>query len=79
MRMEVKCDRRAGTWVVKGGGETHSFGTRKQVVDRAVAAAKGARNAQVVIRTMDGKIQSERTYGNDLRKGIARSSSPCCW
>ena len=31
-------------------------------------------NAQVVIRTMDGNIQSERTYGNDPPdEGISRT------
>ncbi|MGH2636978.1 MAG: DUF2188 domain-containing protein [Actinomycetota bacterium] len=67
-RIEVRCDRRAGTWVVKGGGETHTFALKQEAVDGAVAAARAIGNSQVVIRKMDGTIQSERTYGNDPRR-----------
>ena len=68
MRIDVTHDKRQGAWVTKGGGESYSFSTKKQAVDGAVAAARQAGNAQVVIRKMDGKIQSERTYGNDPRR-----------
>jgi len=67
-RIDVTHSRREGTWVVKGGGEQHTFDRKQDAVAAATAAGRQIGNAQVVIRTMDGKIQSERTYGNDPRR-----------
>jgi hypothetical protein len=67
-RIDVMFNKREGQWVVKGGGETHGFGTKGEAVTRAAAAGRMLNNAQVVIRKKDGKIQSERTYGNDPRR-----------
>jgi len=63
--IDVMCDRQVGTWVVKRGGETHTFDTKQEAFDRAVSAARAVGNAQVVIRKTDGTIQSERTYESD--------------
>ncbi len=73
--IDVMCDRRAGTWVVKRGGETHAFDTKREAVDGAVSAAR-SRGAQVVIRRLDGTIQSERTFGNDPQRSPATPARP---
>jgi hypothetical protein len=67
-RIDVMFNKRESQWVVKGGGETHGFGTKGEAVTQAAAAGRMLDNAQVVIRKKDGKIQSERTYGNDPRR-----------
>jgi hypothetical protein len=67
-RIDVTPDKRAGGWVVKGDGEEHRFDRKADAVQSAAAAGRQLGNAQVVIRAMDGKIQSERTYGNDPRR-----------
>jgi hypothetical protein len=67
-RIDVTPDKRTGGWVVKGDGEEHRFDRKADAVQSAAAAGRQLGNAQVVIRTMDGKIQSERTYGNDPRR-----------
>jgi hypothetical protein len=53
---------------VKGGGEEHHFDQKAEAVSAAAAAGRSLGNAQVVIKKRDGKIQSERTYGNDPRR-----------
>ena len=67
-RIDVTPDKRAGGRVVKGGGEEHRFERKADAVQSAAAAGRQLGNAQVVIRATDGKIQSERTYGNDPRR-----------
>lgn len=55
-------------WAGKArGGERVSVkgNTKAEVVARTAGIAKNYGNSQVVIHKMDGKIQSERTYGND--------------
>jgi hypothetical protein len=64
----VTPDKRAGGWVVKGGGEEHRFDRKADAVKAAADAGRMLGNAQVVIRKQDGKIQSERTYGDDPRR-----------
>jgi hypothetical protein len=39
--------------------------TKADAVKKTSEIAKSHGNSQVVIRKADGKIQSERTYGND--------------
>jgi hypothetical protein len=67
-RIDVMHSKKDGNWVVKGGGEQHSFERKADAVRSAADAGKMLGNAQVVIRTMDGRIQSERTYGSDPRR-----------
>ena len=67
-RIDVTHNKRDGEWVVKGGGEEHRFASKTQAVQAATAAGRSLGNAQVVIKKMDGKIQSERTYGSDPRR-----------
>jgi hypothetical protein len=67
-RIDVTPDKKAGGWIVKGGGEEHHFDQKAEAVSAAAAAGRSLGNAQVVIKKRDGKIQSERTYGNDPRR-----------
>lgn len=66
-RIDVTPNKREGGWMVKGGGEEHVFDRKADAVRSGAAAGRQLGNAQVVIRTMDGKIQSERTHGSDPR------------
>ena len=57
-----------GNWKVKTeGGQraTGIFNTKKEAMDRAIDLAKKEKPSQVVIQKQDGKIQEERTYGDD--------------
>ena len=56
-RIDVRPDKRAGGWIVKGGGEEHRFQTKAEAIDAAAAAGRGMENAQVVIRKKDGTTQ----------------------
>ena len=67
-RIDVTPDKKAGGWIVKGGGEEHRFERKTDAVKSAAAAGRQVGNAQVVIKNKDGKIQSERTYGHDPRR-----------
>jgi len=67
-RIDVTPDKRAGGWIVKGGGEEHRFDRKTEAVQAAAAAGRQLGNAQVVIKKADGRIQSERTYGGDPRR-----------
>ena len=67
-RIDVTPNKREGGWTVKGAGEQHRFDRKTEAVQAAAAAGRSLGNAQVVIRTADGKIQSERTYGSDPRR-----------
>jgi hypothetical protein len=67
-RIDVTHSKREGMWVVKGAGEEHRFTSKSDAVQAATAAGRSIGNAQVIIKKMDGKIQSERTYGNDPRR-----------
>ena len=67
-RIDVAPDKRAGGWLVKGAGEQHRFERKTEAVRAAAAAGRQLGNAQVVIKTTDGRIQSERTYGSDPRR-----------
>lgn len=56
---------KGGGWVLASGGRTlRQFDTKKDALDEGVKRAKAAKG-QLVIKDRDGKIQSERTYGND--------------
>lgn len=66
MRYYVSPDKREGGWKVKSGGGESSYGTKQAAVTSATQTARQQGNAQVVIRTKDGTIQSERTYGTIL-------------
>jgi len=39
--------------------------TKKEVVQKTIELAKKQEDSSVIIHTEDGKIQEERTYGND--------------
>lgn len=63
----TKCD---SGWQGKARGNERATvvaPTKEQAVKKIAIIAKDNGNAQVVIRKSDGKIQSERTYGNDPR------------
>lgn len=56
------------SWVIQGRDNERAsgvFGTKADAVDRAAEIGRNNGHAQVVIRKEDGRIQSERTYGND--------------
>lgn len=60
-------------WVVQvRGGEQASgtFITKESAVQRAAELGRNHGYAQVVIRKMDGTIESERTYGDDPVKSV---------
>ncbi|MGD8718183.1 MAG: DUF2188 domain-containing protein [Candidatus Zixiibacteriota bacterium] len=55
-------------WKVKREGadrasSTHD--TKEEAVDKARELAKNNEPSQIIIHKQDGKIQEERTYGND--------------
>lgn len=55
-------------WAGKArGGERASVtgNTKAEVVSKTAEIAKNHGHSQVVIHKTDGKIESERTYGND--------------
>jgi len=57
-----------GTWKGKaqGGDRASVVGdTKAEVLSRTIEIAKNQQDSQVIIHKKDGKIQSERTYGND--------------
>ena len=39
--------------------------TKKEAVRKTIEIAKKQQDSQVIIHKQDGKIQEERTYGND--------------
>ena len=57
-----------GSWAGKaqGGQRASAVGTTKaEIIQRTVEIAKNRGNSQIIIHKMNGKFQSERTYGND--------------
>jgi hypothetical protein len=55
-------------WKVKTEGAKRAsniFDNKDDAVKRAIELAKGGKPSQVVIQKRDGKIQEERTYGDD--------------
>jgi hypothetical protein len=55
-------------WEAKAeGNERASFTaeTKEAIIQKTTESAKAQGNASVVIHKADGKIQEERTYGND--------------
>ena len=55
-----------GAWALTSNGRTvRRYPTKQQAVDDGVARAKAAKG-KLVIKKMNGQIQSERTYGQDL-------------
>mgnify|MGYP004701317327 CR=1 FL=1 len=57
-----------GTWKGKAqGGERASVvkDTKADAMRRTIEIAKNQQDSQVIIHKRDGKIQEERTYGND--------------
>jgi uncharacterized protein DUF2188 len=56
---------RKGEWALTSNGRTvRRYPTKQQAVDDGVVRAKAAKG-QLVIKKMNGQIQSERTYGHD--------------
>ncbi|WP_370409034.1 DUF2188 domain-containing protein [Tenacibaculum dicentrarchi] len=56
------------SWEVKGRDNQRASvvtDTKAEAVRRAAEIGNNNGNAQVVIRKENGRIQSERTYGND--------------
>ncbi len=68
-RFEVFHDRDGwhGRELARGGYGAHGR-TKKAVVDAVVAVARSVQPSQLFIKGRDGKIQDERTYGNDPRR-----------
>jgi hypothetical protein len=63
---DVKKD--GDSWVVKGRDNERASAvtsTKDEAVRKAAELGRNNGHAQVVIRKEDGKIQSERTYGDD--------------
>lgn len=54
--------------IVRGGEKASVVAkTKQEAVSKTISIAKNKDLSQVVIRDKTGKIQSERTYGNDPR------------
>jgi hypothetical protein len=69
--VDVKVNPREGGWDVDARGEEgghEHFERKEEAVQHAREIAKQHIPSQVVIRRHDGKIQEERTYGNDPRR-----------
>lgn len=67
-RVSYDVSPRGEQWTVTRRGASRATAvleTKKEAVAKATEVAKGWREAQVVIRGSDGKIQDERTYGTD--------------
>jgi hypothetical protein len=63
---DVKKD--GDSWVIQGRDNERAsgrFDTKADAVDRAAEIGRNNGHAQVVIRKENGRIQSERTYGDD--------------
>lgn len=57
-----------GKWKVKTEGAqraTKIYDKKEDAVRKAAEIAKGEKPSQVLIQKLNGKIQEERTYGND--------------
>lgn len=68
-RFTVTHSKREGDWTVSGSAKADArFRTKVEAIRAAVAEGRAHGNAQVVIKKRDGRIQSERTYGNDPRR-----------
>lgn len=60
--------REDGSWQGKKEGSDRAStvsDTKQGAIDKTVEIAKNTGDAQVFIHGQDGKIQSERTYGDD--------------
>ena len=60
-----------GKWRVEseGGGETGQiFDDKEQAVENAKERAKAAPLGQIIVHRRDGRIEYERTYGEDPRQ-----------
>lgn len=58
-------------WQVKSEGGTRAsevFDTKDKAVDEAQNLAKKQEPSQILIHGQDGKIQEERTYGQDPKR-----------
>ena len=67
-RLTVAYDKKEGSWSVKGGEGVSSYRATTEAVSEAARMGRQNGNAQVVIKNQNGRIQSERTYGNDPRR-----------
>lgn len=68
--MDVQPNKRESGWhVSERGGSVSYHPTKAAAVKQAKREAKSAELGQVVIRTRDGEIQTEYTYGDDPRLG----------
>jgi hypothetical protein len=58
-----------GKWEVEqeGGGVQSTFEDKDHAVAEATNQAKSAASGQIIVHGRDGKIQFERTYGQDPR------------
>jgi hypothetical protein len=57
-----------GKWKVKTEGAQRAakiYDNKEDAVQKAIGMAKGEKPSQVIIQKQDGKIQEERTYGDD--------------
>lgn len=63
-------DRKNGGWKVTLTGKPgqHNFETKPPAVQKAVQLAKKNKPSQVLVHKRDGKVQEERTYGDDPRR-----------
>ncbi len=70
-RYFVQPNKDRGGWdVKKQGGDRASahFDTKQEAVEAGRGLARGADPAQLIIKKLDGKIQTEHTYGNDPKR-----------
>jgi Uncharacterized protein conserved in bacteria (DUF2188) len=68
LRLTVAHSKKDGVWTLKGGSADQTFRTKQDAVRRAASEGRAHGHAQVIIKGLDGKIQSERTYGADPRR-----------
>lgn len=66
----VTADKKKGGWKVTltGASLQYNFKTKPPAVQKAVELARKSKPSQVLIHKLDGKIQEERTYGDDPRR-----------
>lgn len=67
----VAHDKRDDSWKVKKEGSeraSSAHGTKAEASQTAFERGRKTPNSQVKVHGMDGKIQEERTYGNNPEK-----------
>ncbi len=70
---QIQFDKQRGIWIARVEGKPVDFDARKEaLVQRTANQCRCLRmeriDSQIVIHGRDGRIQSERTYGNDPKR-----------